>query len=282
MQLTNSCVRPPVGCVGEPYRFSPLIRGRIVLTGKGGVRRRLGSGTERCGQEEPHREHHCVLTIPPRTRTLRPDDACRRCELSLLLSASHPAADGSERIAVGGLRPDGSIPRDRGRLGATILRAGAPKARIGSTDAPLETAVPPDKRRRVVMSKRLRGLRGGEQFEVEAELRTAIGHLPYSVRTTAQLVLARRPGAVEPDRRTRRIALAGGEISESNGFNCPQPAGSCTLRKLGVMSLRRSARKLYVNLVLLTGPKRANAGPGDLVRLGPGEIRVRRYGPGPE
>ena len=48
------------------------------------------------------------------------------------------------------------------------------------------------------------------------------------------------------------------------------------------MKLRRSARKLFVNLVLLTGPKRAGARPGDVVRLGPGEIRVRRYGPGPE
>ena len=172
VQLTNSCVRPPVGCVGEPYRFSPRIRGRIVLTGRGGVRRRLGSGTERCGQHEPHREHHCVLVISPRTRTLRPDDACERCRLSLLLSASHPSADGSERIAVGGLRPDGSIPRDRGRLGATILRQGAPSPRTGGTDDLALDAVPPDQRRRVVLSKRLRGLRGGEQFEVEAELRT--------------------------------------------------------------------------------------------------------------
>jgi hypothetical protein len=279
VQLTNSCVRPPVGCVGDSYRFTPRIKARIVVTGKGGVRRRLGSGSENCGQREPHREHHCVLTISPRPRTLRPKDACKRCEVSVLVSASHPKAHGGERIAVGGLRPDGSIPRDRGRLGVTILRKGAPRARSGSTDDLGLTAVPPDQRRRVVLSKRIRGVRGGEQFEVEAELRTAIAHLPYSVRTTAHLVLARRSTAVLPDRRTSRIALAGGEISESNGFNCTQTAGSCTVRKLGVMRVRKSARKLFVNLVLLTGPKRARAKPGDVVRLGPAELRVRRYGP---
>lgn len=136
-----------------------------------------------------------------------------------------------------------------------------------------------DKRRRVVASKKLRGLRGGEGIEVEAKLRTAISHLPYSVRTTAHLILARSPHAVEPDRRTARIALAGGELDESNGFNCTRPQGSCVTRKVGVSRLRRSARRLYVNLVLLTGPKRASARPGDAARLGPVRIEVRRYPP---
>ena len=138
---------------------------------------------------------------------------------------------------------------------------------------------PIDKKRHVVVSKKLRRLRAGEQLEVSARLRTTISHLPYTVRTTSQLVLARSPRAVEPDRHTARIALLGGEIDESNGFNCVLPAGSCTLRKVGVTRVSRSAKRLYVNLVLLSGPKRVNAGPGDASKLGPAALTVRRYRP---
>lgn len=279
LQLTNDCVRPDPRCAGPTYRFSPEVEGRLMLTGPGGVRRRLGRGHEACGQDEPHREHHCVLVIAHRARTLRGDDACERCTLSLVVSAHHPKADGSERIIVGGQRPDGSIPQDRGRVNLVAIRPGAGPARIGSTTRLRRDSSPIDKRRRVVASKKLRRLRGGEAIEVEAALRTTISHLPYSVRTTAHLVLARRPGAVEPDRRTARIALAGGELDESNGFNCIRPAGSCTTRKVGVGRLRRSARRLYVNLVLLTGPKRAAARNGDAARLGPVRLTVRRYPP---
>jgi hypothetical protein len=279
LQLTNDCVRPDPRCAGPTYRFSPAIEGRLMLTAPGGVRRRLGRGHEVCGQDEPHREHHCVLVIAPRARTLRGGDACERCTLSLVVSAHDPKAHGSERILLGGQRPDGSIPQDRGRVNLIAIRPGSGPARVGTTTELRRSSSPMDKRRRVVASKKLRRLRGGEGIEVEAELRTTISQLPYSVRTTAHLVLARSPHAVEPDRRTARIALAGGELDESNGFNCVRPAGSCVTRKLGVSRLRHSARRLFVNLVLLTGPKRADARNGDAARLGPVRITVRRYPP---
>ena len=278
LQLTNACTHDAPHCVGPNYRFSPKIKGQLILQGPG-VRRKLGGGSETCGQSEPHREHHCVLVIEPHARSIRAGDACEKCRLSLFVSASDPHATGSERILIGGNKPDGSIPQDRGRISATLLREGAPKPRAGTTHGLRMKSSPIDKERHVVMSKKLHGLRGGEQFEVSAKLRTTISHLPYTVRTTSQLVLARRPNAVEPDPQTRRIALLGGEIDESNGFNCVLPAGSCTLRKLGVMRVDRSARRLYVNLVLLSGPKRANAHAGDAARLGPGALSVARYSP---
>ena len=278
LQLTNACSHSAPHCVGPNYGFSPEVKAQLLLQGPG-VRRRVGAGSETCGQSEPHREHHCVLVIEPRSRAIHADDACEKCRLSLFVSASNPRADGSERILIGGNKPDGSIPQDRGRISATLLRKGAPRARVGRTDRLRMKSSPIDKKRHVVISKKLRGLRGGEQFEVSAKLRTTISQLPYTVRTTSQLVLARSPSAVEPDRNTRRIALLGGEIDESNGFNCVLPAGSCTLRKEGVMRVSHSARRLYVNLVLLSGPKRANARPGDAAKLGPGELTVRRYPP---
>jgi hypothetical protein len=275
LQMTNACTHDAPHCVGPNYRFSPKVKAQLVLDGPG-VHRRLGAGTETCGQSEPHREHHCVLVITPLSRSVEP---CEKCTLSLVASASDPRASGSERILIGGNKPDGSIPQDRGRISATLLRKGAPRPRVGSAHGLRMRSSPIDKERHVVMSKKLRGLRAGEQFEVSAQLRTAIAHLPYTVRTTSQLVLARSPRAVEPDRRTAKMSLLGGEIDESNGFNCVLPAGSCTWRKLGVMRVDRSAKRLYVNLVLLSGPKRANAKPGDAAKLGPGKLTVRRWAP---
>ncbi len=197
----------------------------------------------------------------------------------MVVSASSPHADGSQRILLGGNRPDGSIPQDRGRISALLHRRGAAAPRAGSAEKPLRNAAAIDKQRHVVLSKRLRGLRRGEQFEVEARLATVISGLPYSVRTTSQLVLARSPHAVSPDRHTARIALFGGEIDESNGFNCTQPRRRCTTRKNGVMRVSHGAKRLYVNLVLLLGPKRAHAAAGDAAPLRDARLTVRRYAP---
>ena len=46
----------------------PEARRKADPPGPGGVRRKLGAGTETCGQSEPHREHHCVLVIPSPAR----------------------------------------------------------------------------------------------------------------------------------------------------------------------------------------------------------------------
>jgi hypothetical protein len=278
LQLTNACLRDAPHCVGPNYSFSPKVEGELLLQGPG-VRRRVGAGSETCGQSEPHREHHCVLVIEPHARTIRPGDVCEKCRLSLFVSASDPRASGAERILIGGNKPDGSIPQDRGRITATLLRKGAPQPRVGHTSRLRLKDSPIDKKRHVVLSKRVRGLRRGEQLEVSAHLRTTISRLPYTVRTTSQLVLARSPRAVEPDRRTARIALLNGEIDESNGFNCVLPAGSCTVRKLGVTRVDRSAHRLFVNLVLLSGPKRAAAHAGDASKLSHAELTVRRYPP---
>lgn len=282
LQLTNNCIRSERRCVGPPYSFSPRIEARIELSAGGEPPIVLARGRERCGQDEPHREHHCVLVIrPTESRLKRAERICGagRCRLELIASAHHGGADNGDRIMLGGNRPDGSIPQDRGRLNLIRIPAGAkPRGGRRVTKALRTGSAATDLRRRSVLSLPLRHLSRGDGLEVSAAIRTSISHLPFSVRTTAHLILASSPGAVEPDRRARRVGFLGGEIDESNGFNCALPQGGCTTRKVGVMKIRRDPhRAMYANLVLMVGPKRAEARGGDAARLRSGKLAVIHY-----
>ncbi len=286
LQLTNNCIRRERRCVGPPYAYSPLIEARIELSASTDPNPAralvVARGRERCGQDEPHREHHCVLVIKTKQRRLKAMNrfcVSRGCRLNLVATAHHPNADSGDRIMLGGNRPDGSIPQDRGRLNMTHIPKGSkPAARRRTSSALRRDAVATNLRPRSVLSLPLRNLGEGDGLEVSAALRTSISHLPYSVRTTAHLILASSPGAIEPDRRARRVGFLGGEIDESNGFNCALPQGGCTTRKVGVMKIRRDAgRTMYANLVLMLGPKRAEAGSADAARLRSGRLDVIRY-----
>jgi hypothetical protein len=138
-----------------------------------------------------------------------------------------------------------------------------------------------------VYSQRLRHLEAGEQLAVDAEAMTERAGLPYSVRTSSQLILAEGRRDVRPGPLARRLG-GGGEIGEANGFNCTRDRETCTTRKVGVLRLTRSARKhgrprpMFVNLVMIVGPKRFKAGPGDRYDvLRRGGLSVTRYRPPP-
>jgi hypothetical protein len=287
LQLTNNCTFPGRRCVGPTYRYSPRIEARLELSPSTGPSSKkattIARSREICGQSEPHREHHCVLVMRVHRHVLHRSEApCapRRCRLNLVASAHHRKRRSGHRILVGGNRPDGSIPQDRGRINLVHIRPQRrpPKASRHRTGDLRYRSVATDLRRRSVLSVPLRKLRSGEKLEAEAALTESISHLPYTVRTTAHLVLASSPSGVVPDRHARRVGFLAGELGESNGFNCPLPRGSCKTRKVGVMKIRRaSKRTMYVNLVLMLGPKRAEARPGDAGRLGKGRLRVTRW-----
>jgi len=284
-QVTLNCNEPMKRCIGPPYHYDPEVAARLVLARTPHTvhgRRVSAAKRSSCQQRHP-REHHCVLVFTdaglpikrPRQLPCRPG----RCFANLVVGASNPRAGKRDVLIVGGNKPDGSIPQDRGRVNAVLLHpAGARYPRPRRSTGRVMARLPLDLKRHVVYSQRLRNLEAGQQLAVAAAAVTDRSGLPYSVRTSAQLILAQSRTETEPGPLARRLG-GGGEISEANGFNCTADRDTCTTRKVGVLRLSRSApRPVFVNLVMIVGPKRLEAAPDDryVVRRG-GGLTVTRY-----
>ena len=297
MQVTVNCAFPSARCVGPIYHYDPIVRIRLVLAPDpettGGPKALPLTGYERdaCTQHKPHREHHCVLVFTNGGLVINRPAALPcpldECHVNMVADAHHPNARPGEVVLVGGNRPDGSIPQDRGRINAIRYR-GVAASDFGaiSTDERLLTDLPPDFDRRVVYSLRLDDLSADEQLSVSARMLTDIRSVRYAVRTSARLILADSPSATKQGKFVKGIADYNGEIAENNGFNCTQNKGTCLTRKVGVLRMRRDAVDgqgrpvpLYVNLVTVFGPKVLSARPGDRIELLEGGIRVVRFPP---
>jgi len=298
LQVTTNCRTPGPRCRGSIYQYGPKVRARLVLAS--GKQATDGPSTmpigklkhETCTQKRPQYEHHCVLVFTqdgfeigdPSRLPCALDD----CHINLVADVHHPRASAGDLLMVGGQRPTGKIPQDRGRINAVRYRDVLPSEfRTTATQRLHRGSLPPDFRRRVVISKRVRGLERKEQLAVSALMRTDISHLPYAVRTSAYLILAESRRATRPGEFVKSHVVRFGEISENNGSNCTKPPGTCTYRKVGVLEMRRDAgrhrgrpRPLYVNLVTVLGPKVLDARAGDRVRLPRGSIEVTRFPPG--
>jgi hypothetical protein len=294
LQLTTDCVVREPRCAGMPYRYSPVAQAQLVLA----ANRRTAAGAralplgrpqrEVCGQRPPHREHHCVIVFDGVSHQFEqgepPPCPIQSCHVNLVVEAHHRRASRRDRVSVGGLKPDGRIPQDRGRINAVRI-SGEPGAHTLQSERRSRRGLTPDHRGRVVYSVRLGGLRSDEQLAVTGLIETRIRHLPYNTLNGAQLVLARDRRSIKPDRRVRRISTLSGEISERNAYNCTQIRPSCASRKVGVIRMlddaidaRGRAIPLYVNLVMVNGVKHANRRPGDRIRVGrAGGLEVTRY-----
>ena len=189
---------------------------------------------------------------------------------------------------VGGQKPDGHIPQDRGRINVVRYRDSRPADfRAEETTRRLRTVLRPNFQRRVVYSRRLDGLRDGEQLAVAAQITLDISHLPYALRDSTRLILADSPRATRQSAFVKNRALGRGEIAENNGSNCTQDERLCVSQKVGVLEMRRDAIDragkpvpLYVNLVTVVGPKAAKAKPKDRVIVRRrGGIDVTRFPP---
>ena len=210
------------------------------------------------------------------------------CHVNLVADAHQARARHGDLIIVGGQRPDGHIPQDRGRINAVRYRDSRPSDFTTlTTEHRLRRRLRPNFQRRVVYSRRLDRLRDGEQLAVEAAITLDISHLPYALRDSTRLILAGSPNATRQSAFVKAHAYLQGEIAENNGSNCTHDERVCTSRKVGVLAMRRDSVTgaggpvaLYVNLVTVVGPKAAKAKPRDRVVVRRrGGIEVTRFPP---
>jgi hypothetical protein len=296
LQVTTDCNTPGPRCRGSVYHYGPKVRARLYLAPNShvrGGRRALPISRlqrETCSQKRPHYEHHCVFVFRQAGFAVRDPRRLpcplQSCHVNLVADVHHRRASGNDRLMIGGQRPTGKIPQDRGRINAIRYRDVVPgDLRPTGTRVPRRRRVAPDFKRRVVISKRLDGLRANEQLAVGAQMRTAIAGLPYAVRTSVRLILAESPRATRQGDYVKSHARNFGEIAENNGSNCTRDDSPCVYRKVGVLTMRRDAvdrggrpRPLYVNLVTVFGAKQP-ARNHDRVRLRRTSIRVVRFPP---
>lgn len=292
LQVTVDCRKPSARCIGHPYDYNPDIELQLILgssASDAGGPGAIAVGAPRheiCRQRLPDREHHCVIVFERTLPRLSGSAPClaHRCFVNLVAAASDSRARQGDYVAVGGLRPNGSVPQDRSRLNVVRVHpAGKLRSKGATATARVEHRLHLDQRREVIYSQRLRGLSRGEQLVVDATARVDIGALPYNVVLSSQLILTDRPGATDRGL-AKSVASMRGEFDEGNGFNCTQNLGTCTIQKVGVIEMKRSATRagrpadLYATLVTRAGPKHLEARTSDRVEvLQGGGLTVDRY-----
>jgi hypothetical protein len=289
VQITADCTFHRPRCAGPPYKYTPHLRGKLILADGGQVTGGAnaipigGPDDNNCHNRTGDREHHCML-VPRGGIDVGGGDnlPCdlSSCHVNFVVEAWSGSAGAADVVVVGGQRPNGAILQDKGRINVVRVRGAADQqAQHYSTTARVHKGLPLNLSKQVVYSQKLEGLRDREQLEVEVEMITNINHLPYATRTGARVILAKGRQAVGQGREVKEIAEFNGEISENNGFNCTQAESPCLTRKVGVLKMKKDASgPLYVNIVAIVGPKNRPAGPGDHVKIAPsGGMQVTRF-----
>ena len=298
LQVTLDCFRQEPRCSGRPYEYDVDLRVQLVLargadaTGGENVVRLTREKRHTCLGRNPHREHHCVITFTQggmRVGADGPPCPPKQCRINVVLSASNPNAESGHLLAIGGTPPSGEISQDRGRVNAIVYRpADQDRPKPESTRNRRTAGLPFDEKFRVVYSKRLNGLDAKDQLAAEAKAFMEVRHLSHDARSSAQLVLADKPDSIHPGPIAKRAAQGGGEMSETNGFNCGKPRSPCRTLKVGVVRLAEDARDgqgrpapLFVNLIMASEAKHdAGFDPRERARiLDRGGIDVLRFKP---
>jgi hypothetical protein len=308
IELSVTCLEAMPQCVGSRYRYSPHIKARLVLASSSkGTGRSTTPITKaahmRCSQEQPNRNHHCVMTVDGSRQLKEGSISCGRCWVNLVIDAYHHSARGGNVIVVGS-DDDHGIEQDKGMINSVVFDPGPiPDGRRVVESRSTTGHVPIGGRggngpRKVIFSRRVDELREGEVLVVKAKAIQKIGHLPYHVLMQSQLILSEKRTSTRHRGIPGQSATHEGVITAQNGFNCTQGhsghSNPCAIRKVGLVKMLRDARTkpkrgegpfvpLFVNLVVqnreIGDAARLRAGGQTNVSRKGGFIEVRRYGP---
>jgi hypothetical protein len=303
LEVTTDCLDPEPRCVGNPYDYNPLINAQLILapnrsaTGGAGTTPISSLQRRTCRQQLPDRQHHCTLAFMwPFIDLLGPSPPCvpGPCFVNLVADAYSRLAQPGDKLIVGEDEPDGTTVQDKGRVNAVRLRPNVagpkPTDRVTtSVDATpvvnqLVVGSQEDRNQTVVLSQELPDLKRGDQLAVSARMDTDVSKLPYNALVHSRLILTSRPDATTVTHLAKQVTSLDGELSEANGFNCTHATTPCRTQKVGVGSLIADAvhqsgepAPMYVNLVVGTMAKRAQANPGDTVDVLRGSLAMTRY-----
>jgi len=288
VQVTVDCDKPQPRCAGRPYDFDPTVIASLELAPRKSTSAPsavIARSKLSCRQRLPNRQHHCPIAFDETLRVGK-DFPCplAHCFAILVVSAHSAHAHGGERMIIGANKPSGRIVQNKSRLNAVIIDAGIRGQRLKTTKLRRRSMLLRPQRK-VILSRRVDGLRRGDVLAVSAAIHTDVRRLGYNALIGAQLIVARGPRANDPSRLVRRSVLQDGLISPLNGTNCTPLQSPCPTRKVAVAKLRRDVEggsgapaPLFVNLVVRTKQKRVEREHGARLRiLDDARMVVRRY-----
>jgi hypothetical protein len=310
LEVSVTCLEPMPQCIGRLYRFSPQLKAKVVLangpkaTGDKNTFAISNVKRQRCSQELPNRNHHCVIALDGIRQV---DDAsklpCDRCYVNFVVEAYHRKAKRGNVVVVGTDQDNGQIAQDKGTLNAAVFDPGPrPAVDPDVTTQPSKRRIPvaaqnsSSRKSVVIYSHRLNELRAGEQLLIDARAKVKTGHLGYGALLQSQLIVSEKPNSDSRAGIPNKILSSKGIINAQNGFNCTKGrsghASPCTIRKLAAVRIFRDARTrplagegpfvpLFVNLVVSSkaefGGERHD--PGDAAKVRGGAVSVTRFGP---
>jgi hypothetical protein len=260
----TTCLDAPSGpdtCVGKPYPYDPHVGAKVVLSRNPGSARGEVIGDAReleCSQHHPHRNHHCVLSLPWQKWVA--DEQCNGCHVNLVMTAwkSEQARDGHQ-VVIGAHGSSGPIEQDRGRLSLVRFRDGVrpddvqpKKGNKRAVRVPIANEGGGTKFT-FVRSVQLHDLDAGDEIYVDSNSRTAIGGVPYNVLIQSKMFLARGRNKLD-HAGTSAYSSPDGQMAELNGFNCTQGGSAhrtpCVAPKRGVARITQDINSLYVILLV--------------------------------
>lgn len=285
VSVTTDCTRPQPRCTGVPHTFDPRIESHVVLVAPAGEAV-LARDSRRCVQQPGDRQHHCVIPfhgIEAEGPAERLGCASDACAIELRMAAHNRNARGGEVLIIGGQDETGHLHQDKGRINAIRLR-GRPETRLAET-ALERDEVPPDLKKRVVLSQRLDPLKRGDVIEASVDLRASVGHLPYPALVSSQIALTESPRSIRGQRFVAKVSNLRGELTEGGGTNCTQAQTPCPVFRTGTLHIREDSETprgervpLFLNVIIRANNKLQPERPGDVIRLrDTGGLRTKVY-----